>query len=108
MPPYSPSSQLQALGQGLTVLITVLKGWALRLMLTPAWLAADLMASDCWVREARPEEESRVKDILAPLAILAPHWLAPVPGFWQTSVPPGVIFQPWSLSSFMAAETLKG
>ncbi len=43
-----------------------------------------------------------------PAGMPAPHWLAPVPGDWQVSVPPGTTFQPCDFSRLTALATLNG
>src|SRR6476469_1677158 len=43
-----------------------------------------------------------------PAGMPSPHWFGPLPADSQVVVPPGTTFQPWSVSSFLAAAMSNG
>ena len=50
----------------------------------------------------------RLKAILVPAGMPAPHSPAPVPGFAHVSVPFGTTFQPFAFRMLIASEMLNG
>ena len=66
----------------------------------PNW---EMISSNIWCVETKPDWEMSLKLRASPAAMPSPHWPSPVPGFSQVVVPSGTTFQPWSSRSFLAA-----
>src|ERR1700761_3338443 len=110
-PPQLSSCQLQlaCVGwHGPELLITVSNGASDRFRSIPACEKADFMASISEVSSVIPLAYSRLKLSFAPAAMPAPQSDAPVPGLVHVVTPLGFTFQPWLVSSWLAADTLNG
>src|ERR1700724_337969 len=89
-------------------LMTVSKGASERLISRPALEKSVLRACISCAVTTAPEAYSSLKLAFWPVAMLAPHWPAPVPALVHVLTPPGLTVQPLYFSSLVAAATSNG
>src|SRR5262249_1058438 len=76
--------------------------------LMPAFAKSDWISAISCPSATSPLAYESLKSSAAPCAMPAPHSDGPLPGRWQVLAPPGLTFQPWLVSRFVAEAVENG